>query len=177
MGTTTVSEALDHSVDIAPGVKLHRQAKVELTDYRGYDVSALVRVAESGRVEVTSLMVNQREGGEPVTGAALRSIAVQKVVREFVKVELAMAKDHKAGEVVMAYGLMTREDAKVAKDRGPTTETLEQVAQVYRLAVLMDDAPTKAVEEVFDVSRSTAGAWIGRARSAGLLEVAPHGQA
>lgn len=176
MGTTRVSEYLDHSVEIAPGVKLHRQARVELTDYRGYDISARVHVADSGKVEVTSLEVSQRKGGEPVTGAALRSIAVQKIVREFVRVELSMSKGHKTGTTVMAHGLLTKDEARAAKDRGPTAETLDLVAQVYRLAVLMDDAPTKAVEEVFEVSRSTAGAWIGRARSAGLLE-APHGKA
>lgn len=170
MVETAVSEFLDHSVEIAPGVKLHRQAKVELTDYRGYDVTGWIRVADTGKVEVSSLTVTQRDGGKPVNGAALRSIAVQTLVRQYVRLQVSMSKGHKDGTVVRAYGLLTEDESKVAKERGPTPETLELVAQVYRLATFMDDAPTKAVEETFAVSRSTAGAWIGRARSAGLLE-------
>lgn len=45
---------------------------------------------------------------------------------------------------------------------GPTPETIEQVGRVYLLADLVGDPPTRAVEQAFHISRSTAGAWIGR---------------
>ncbi|MDT2010320.1 hypothetical protein FXW78_55035 [Rhodococcus opacus] len=74
-----------------------------------------------------------------------------------------------AGAEVVALGLLSTSEARQLKKLGPQPETIKQVARVYRLAEFMSDAPTKAIEDAFEVSRSTAGAWIGRARSAGLI--------
>ena len=55
-------------------------------------------------------------------------------------------------------------------------ERLAKVAEVYSSASERGDGGTLAVQHHFGVSRSTAGTWVGRARSAGLLEgVKPQG--
>lgn len=48
-------------------------------------------------------------------------------------------------------------------------EFLEEVAQVYRNAVIANDPPTATVAESFGVSHSTAARWVMTARKAGAL--------
>ena len=55
------------------------------------------------------------------------------------------------------------------RENGPTTETLEWVAYLYRLGLLRGDPPTKLVEQAIAIPRSTAGRWVAAARAAGLL--------
>lgn len=155
--------------EVVPGVVINRSARVELIDYRDYDIDAQVVVSESGRAEVTSLTVKQRDEGPSVTGAALRSIPVQPVIRQFAKMEIQWALGFGAGTEVSALGLIPTKDVDRLKKQGPVNETLEAVAKVYRLAEFVGDAPTKSIEDCFGISRSTAGAWIGRARSASLI--------
>ena len=56
-------------------------------------------------------------------------------------------------------------------------ELLEEVARVYRYALQRGLPPTEAVKEALDVSRSTAGRYVVRARRAGLLGRASPGVA
>lgn len=51
-----------------------------------------------------------------------------------------------------------------------TDDKIRSAAAVYRLAAASGGAPTVAVEKEFGISRSTAGAWIGRARACGYLD-------
>ncbi|WP_072687799.1 hypothetical protein [Rhodococcus marinonascens] len=165
--------AVDKDFEVIPGLTICRNARVQLIDYRGYDVDAMLTVTEAGKPEVRSLTVVQRDGGPPVTGTALRSIAIQSVVRQFVKQQIEIEHGIEAGAEVVALGLLSTSEARQLKKLGPQPETIEQVARVYRLAEFMSDAPTKAIEDAFEVSRSTAGAWIGRARAAGLIAPTP----
>ncbi|WP_152640977.1 hypothetical protein [Rhodococcus sp. Chr-9] len=164
-------------IEPIPGVEVHKKALVVHEDYLGYDVTGEVEVTDQGKAEVVQLTVKKRPDGERVTGSALRSIAVQGIVRSFVKHELRWKLGLSPGETVevSAHGLLTTEEARRLKRQGPTPETIEQVALVYRLAEFLEDAPTKAVEDTFEISRSTAGAWIGRARSAGLIPAVKDG--
>ena len=166
-----------------PGVVINRSARVELVDYRDYDIDAQVVVSESGQAEVMALTVKRRDGGPSVTGAALRSIPVQSIIWQFAKLEIQLAMGFGAGVERSALGLIPTKDVERLKKQGPVNETLEAVAKVYRLAEFVGDAPTKSIEECFGISRSTAGAWIGRARSASLIpapiqsEDSGHGEA
>lgn len=168
MVRTMLSER-DGQFEVVPGVVINRSARVQLLDYRGYDIDARVVVDEEGRAEVSTLTVSRREGGPAVSGAALRSIPVQGVIRQFAKMELRLAMGAEVGEEVSALGLIPTKEVERLRALGPLAETLEAVAKVYRLAEFVGDAPTKSIEDCFGISRSTAGAWIGRARSAGFI--------
>jgi hypothetical protein len=48
---------------------------------------------------------------------------------------------------------------------GPTDRVLRWVAHVYKLALALENEPTKAVEVAFGVSRPTAGRWVAAARA------------
>ena len=56
-------------------------------------------------------------------------------------------------------------------------ERLEEAADVYRYALRLGQPPTNAVAEALNVSRSTAGRYVVRARRAGLLGPAVPGRA
>ncbi|MBP1053061.1 hypothetical protein J6397_23165 [Rhodococcus qingshengii] len=162
--------AMDHSFELIPGLKIRRQANVKLFGYRGYDVDADLVVTDSGKAEVSRMAVIQREGGEPVTGVALRSIAVQSVVKAYVRMEVTTWMPYAAGTRVVAFGILEEEEAQKLRSLGPVPETLEAVAKVYRVAEFLEDPPVKAVEAAFSIPRGTAGSWIGRARAAGLIQ-------
>lgn len=166
---------LDRSFELIPGVKIHRLANVQMPGYRGYDVDADLVVTDAGKAEVHRLTVSKREGGGAVTGVALRSIAVKSVVEQYLKVEIAAWGPVDAGTRAVAFGILEEEEAQRLKDLGPVRETLEAVANVYRVAEFLDDPPVKAVQAAFSIPRGTAGAWIGRARSAGLIPPAKDG--
>ncbi len=159
--------------EVAPGVNIWTAATGVLEDYKGYDVTAEVELSDAGRLEVSKLSVAQRPGGPPVTGEALRTITVQSIIRDSVATSLQMGNKWPKGKEISANGLLATEEALRLKAAGPVAETLEWVGRVYRLSEIIGHAPTKAVEETFQISRSTAGAWIGRARAAG--HIAPVG--
>jgi hypothetical protein len=49
------------------------------------------------------------------------------------------------------------------------SRVLPWVAHIYRFAYAVGLSPTKTVEQTFEIPRSTAGNWINKARTAGLL--------
>jgi hypothetical protein len=166
-------------VEIAPGVTIFEYGEVAMEDYRGFDVAATV--AYNGRrLEVHRLTVSKRADGSAVTGEALRTIAVEDVLRESARHALARGVGAVKIAPTVARGHWAAPDADVARtvgaaaaerlrEMGPARETLEAVAVVYRVAEVIGEPPTKAVREAFGISQSTAGAWIGRARSAELV--------
>lgn len=156
-------------IEVAPGIHIWKSAKTTLTGYKGYDVDAEVSMSDKGRLEVESLTVRRTTGGPPVTGEALRQITVQSIIRDSVKTSIQFSRGFGAGTEVSAWGMLDADDVLRLKKAGPTPETLEWVGRVYRVSELVNDPPTKAVEEVFQISRSTAGSWIGRARAAGHI--------
>ena len=52
---------------------------------------------------------------------------------------------------------------------GPSPRLLAWVAHVYKLHAAIGRRPAVAIEELFEVSRATAGRWVMLARDAGLL--------
>lgn len=60
-------------------------------------------------------------------------------------------------------------DSGVQRRRKITPAHLEEVAKIYRQAQYQDEPPTRAVQQHFGVSHSTAAKWVGAARRNGLL--------
>lgn len=167
--------AEDHSFEVFPGLVIRRRATVRMTDYRGYDIDADLVVTDSGKAEVNRLTVSKRPDGDSVTGVALRAIAVQSIIKAYVQVEIATWLPDPKGDRVVAFGILGEDEAQQLREMGPVPQTLEAVAKVYRLAEFLEDPPVKAVQAAFSIPRGTAGAWIGRARSAGLIPAVKDG--
>ena len=162
------------TVTIAPGFKLWREVVTSLTDYHGMDVKVTVSWSdELGQLVVSRFDVRQMVGGEPITGESLRKFALQQVIRrsvtESVKSGLTPGGEVEIGQERAAFGLIPADRVKQCQASGPVPETLEWVATLYRAAFAVGDAPTKTVREVFGISQSTAGAWVGAARKQGYL--------
>lgn len=153
--TTTGPDPGAERIDIGDGITI--PAEVGATAYTaGFVVEVTAAYdAGSGRY-VARRVVVQAEGGQEVTGEVLRGITVAQMVR--------LATQNSFGRQLAEW------PAELAKV-GPTTETLQQVARIYRLALLLGDAPTNAVASALGVPRSTAGRWVTRARDRGFLTV------
>ncbi|WAC54276.1 hypothetical protein [Gordonia sp. SL306] len=157
-------------VEVLPGIYVPDRATVHVEDYRGFDLSAELVLDDTPRVLVDSLTVKRRANGDLITADSLRTIAVQWIIHHYIKGQIYLSRpDQGDGDEVVAQGLIDAVEADRLREQGPNPETVEWVGRVYKLAVLCGDGPTKAVEKSFGVSRSTAGNWIGRARSAGHI--------
>jgi hypothetical protein len=64
------------------------------------------------------------------------------------------------------WGLTVQEDVAAG---GPTDRALRWIAHLYRYGYAVSYNPTKAVQELLTIPRSTAGRWIAAAREAGYL--------
>lgn len=146
--------------ELGDGLKLPTTVTVTSTDVGGYDVELHAEYdQDAGRYVARSAEVRAGDGAE-VTGEALRSIPVATILRDGVMSALQAT--------VLLNGERPPADAGKA---GPTAETLRWVARIYRLALLLGDAPTQAVAAGLSIPRSTAGRWVTRARDRGLLTV------
>ncbi|MHA7284839.1 hypothetical protein ACX80I_01025 [Arthrobacter sp. MDT3-44] len=146
-----------------PGFDLWNEVDAELDDYHGYDIRALIRLTQE-RLEIDQLEILRRKGGPAITGTGIRDLQPPAIVRKSLS---ALAPDEYRKSV--AYGVLSTEEAKAAKASGPTQESIEAVAKVYRSAYAVQSPPTKAVQEVFGLSPRTAGSWIAKARAKGLI--------
>lgn len=120
----------------------------------------------------------------PVTASALRSLQVASVVERGRKAWLSTSK------AIVEYGHDWSEHNRKAAARN--VELFEsrrgapavydeshfaKVASVYQQAWARHEQPTKAVQEHFNVSKSTAAKWVARARNEfGLLPPTGRGQ-
>lgn len=156
------------SVEIAPGISIWERVEVTLTGYRDYNLDAVVAL-NNGRLEVETLSIHRTPEGPSVTGEGIRKIAVQFIINDAAQTAIQSSRNYQAGTHVSGNGLLDTDEALRLKALGPKSETLEWVGSVYKLSVILGQAPTKAVEATFQISRSTAGAWIGRARAAGHI--------
>ena len=73
------------------------------------------------------------------------------------------------GSMTLSSRQLTDELVERFKREGPTDEALWWASHLYRLAVIVNDPPTKSVEEALDLPRSTAGRWLALARKRGFL--------
>jgi len=161
-------------VTIGKGFQLWREVVTELFDYHGMDVTATVTWSDDlHQLVVSRLDIHQPEGGAPITAEAIRHIAVHQIVRRSLTVSvtdgLMPGSIVELGQERAAFGLISKEQVGRCRVAGPVPETLEWVARLYRAALAIGDPPTKTVREVFGLSSSTAGAWVGAARKQGYL--------
>lgn len=162
------------TVELAPALSLWRAVQFEVRDYHGLDLDLVVSWSEELRQLVVSRLAEvQPTGvGKPLTGEALRKIALHQFIRHAVLESVRSGLTPGGGrdqQDRLAYGVITKEQAEKCKAAGPVPETLEWVATLYRIMLATGDTPTKNIRDVFGVSQSTAGAWVAAARRAGLL--------
>lgn len=155
--------------DVLPKLRLMRSPRIEIVGYRGFDLEVQLVVDETPKIEIGSLKIVRTPQGQEITTENIRSIATQWIINRYLRQEVELSFDLEPDVKYSGMGLISAPEAARIKAQGPVAETIEWVAKLYRLADLVGDGPTKAVEETFEVSRSTAGNWIGRARSAGLI--------
>ena len=140
---------------LGDGLRIPREMSVQSTSTE-YECDVSARYDEqAGRYITQRVTVTARDGHE-VTGETLRGIRVAELLR------------HKT-QGTLAH-LMPRWPRELA-EAGPTVETLQAVAVIYRLALMLGDSPTQAVAEELGIPRSTAGRWVTRSRDRGFLSV------
>jgi hypothetical protein len=170
------------TIQIAPGLFVPPEITVTSDDYRGYRVEATV-IPDGGRLVVSCLTVCRLSDGAPVTGEGLRQIALTPFVKTSLLAAYAKlaARPHDApsltldellrvgDEGAVAWGLLNVADRDRLKAAGPIDETLQWVALLYRVAVVVAEPPVKSVQGAFEVSLRTATNWVAAARGAGYL--------
>jgi hypothetical protein len=131
-----------------------------------------------GRYEPASIRIATRrpDATGPITGTVLRSLPIGKVVDHL------RANQRAAHSYHQAQGRDFPSEYLEAWERGEKPrlglEHYETVAEVYKAASAAGASPTKVVAETFQVSTSTAGSWVSRARNKyGLLGDTPMGKA
>lgn len=171
------------TVEVVPGLLLPASVDVKVEDWRGVDLAARVTF-HTGRAAVSELTMTQREGGPPVTGELLRLLSVKAFVKQalghawsdLVRTSGWVNRDLPGGDhgfapsdQATAWGLLDVAERDRMRDAGPVEETLQWVALVYRVALLLEEPPTKSVSGSFGIAQSTAGQWVAAARRKGSL--------
>lgn len=166
MPKSLAEEFWENHVQVSPGLGMFREVTVR-DAVNGYDVEVVV-VPEGGRLVAREVRVSRRAAGPPVTSEAIRSIPVAELTKKAAKHVFSIKEE--AGYRSMApISTITQKEAARFREAGPTSWTLENVAEVYRIALLTGEPPTKAVENTFGIPRSTAGRWVAAAREQGFL--------
>jgi hypothetical protein len=160
----------------AKGIKFHAglvlPSKMVLTkDHEGYDIEAVIALdADAERYVCQEFWMRQREGGPPVTGEAIRAVPIQQLVKTAIRLAHLEKKGPADADGVVPSGLVpgAKPPEGLAK-QGPTDEVLRWVAQTYNLAEVINEPPTKTVQDQLGISRATAGRWVAEARKRGLI--------
>jgi hypothetical protein len=144
-------EGDDVSTVLVPG-GLPPAGTIHAEDWHGYDVDVDVELV-SGRYRCRAVRVRQRGDGGEVTGEAIRTLSLSRVIGAGVK------------------WVMKLEDMMWPSAPAPSEDDrkLKWVVETYRLAYAIGEAPKQAIAQGLGVSPATAGRWISRAREAGLL--------
>ena len=165
MAMSSADKLREQFVTVGPGLAM--PAKATVTEIvNGFEVLIDV-VPEAGRLVAQEVRIRRTDGGPPVTGEAIRSIPVAGLVK--LAATLALEVIEHDGYTEWSPRILTPETALRLRENGPTTETLDWVAYLYRLGLLMGEPPTKAVEVRLGIPRSTAGRWVAAARDRGPL--------
>jgi hypothetical protein len=154
--------ASDKYVGVGNGLVM--PAVVRVTAYDS-DVAPDVEVdviAENGRLVANEVRMRRGSNGLPITTESMRLIRVAELVKHAAGL-VKVAGDE--GENPSRALVLSRDDLDYVAEHGMTDRTLRIVADVYRLALLTGNPPTKMVEEWLEQPRSTAGRWIAAARA------------
>jgi hypothetical protein len=145
-------------------------------------VTALILTTQQGPQVASMAVEHPMLGmGAPITQAVLRTIAIDKLIREAVaKVRRpAQVVDRQRGKFTIPGEEGIFGGLRVKEGRGSRTEhdQLVEVAEIYKRARNESRPPVKAVAEEMRFSRSHAGRLVGQAREVGLLPAATPGKA
>lgn len=162
---------------MAPGITAPLPIELTVEDWEGFDLVLKVGAVpadgdRAGRLLCKELTLRQRDDGPPVTSDALRAVPVATLMRSAGLGALLASQPHSGGGVEMFPLVLDSETVDRVRALGPVRDSLQEVARVYRLALVLGDPPTRAVEATFGLPRSTAGRWVGLAREQGFLGVA-----
>jgi len=135
----------------------------------GYTVEVDIVPAE-GRLMVSRVSVESTTGN-PVDANVLRRLPLAQIIRE-----VAAANLEHHGPAARAF-VMTQNPEEVRRLGPGNDAALEALAMVYARAYAVGNEPTKAVEQTFGFTRSTASRWISRARDRGFLSRTQQGKA
>lgn len=180
MTTKTTEATRSGMVELVPGFRAPARSEALFApDTDGDIVEFEVRLViayDGDRFHVEELCCHRVEGGPAVTGEAIRALPVARLMGEAAvahvfNVEPTGAADRSVRMTPLgAFGPGDVTD-------GPTDEALRKVAVVYQLHHACGLPPTRAVEIIFELPRSTAGRWVGMARERGLLGPTTPGRA
>ncbi len=152
----------------------------------GTYVQVSIEVDDKGVPTCHSLKIEPEDENGVVTPAALRGVALERLMRLAVTEQMQL-RDLREGDVEPevrttsadrdAFYERYRRGARRPRRGSPLTdENLRQVADLYRAAVKRGDPPTQTVADQMHVRRSTAGRWVAAARQRGVLGPAERGK-
>lgn len=167
MPKTLVEQFWEDHRSVAPGLGMQNEVTVS-AEVNGYDVEVLV-VAENGRLVAQDVRVSRRPDGPPVTSEVIRSVPVAELTKRAARHVFGLEELPSGAWQMTPILSISESDAARFREAGPTKWTLENVADVYRMALLVGEAPTKAVATTFGIPRSTAGRWVAAAREQRFL--------
>lgn len=130
-----------------------------------------------GHYLLEHLGVSAPEDGE-VTGVLLREIAPQRIMRWALARAIRYSTDENGAPHISRWArdylsphLAGAENVKMLPvEGGPNDENIRAVAEIYRIAEAIRDAPAKAVADTLGLQQRTATNWINRAKTKGLLD-------
>ena len=118
----------------------------------------------NGRFGIWEVTITSATG--PVTGEKLRRVPMGDIVRSLaIDMVLTIRRDDHGVSTLAPIG----PPPASTSERGPSTEQLEYLADLYSLAAAVGDPPTKSVAAALGISVPTATRWANRARSRQLL--------
>jgi hypothetical protein len=154
------------------------------TTVRGYTVSLLAGVGQRGPGAL-KVIVEQpgEEDGDPVTMNVLRTVTVDRIIRDALS-QLSQPVIDAEAETGIPGAFRVEEGGEVYVQEAPapgrgrrtTDKRLARVAEIYLVALAEGRPPVNAVAAELPASRSTAGRLVGQARKAGLLTPTTRGR-
>jgi hypothetical protein len=168
----------DYTVVLIPGTGLRVPTPIEDVEIIDdpsipYDATLTIELQES-RYVCTSMTLRQRQGGPPVTSQGLRAIPVASLIRPIVqgKVWLLHEESPSPGVITREPGTATDLPSAKRRRRRPG-EDVDAAAEVYAVAAITGQPPTKAVADELDIPLGTARRLVAQARASGYLLPAP----
>lgn len=165
--------------ELLPGLQMPRFTRwdVTLPDLPDVDLEILTSFDDEKRIfEVTEVLLRTPHGAPEL----LRSIPLRSIAELALMPMLAMiAVNPERLYHFQKWGLMDPMSSfrhpsfsgrfHNLKERGPTDETLRYIATFYRVFRVLGAPPTKNIQDLFDLPRSTATRWVSLARKKGFL--------
>lgn len=159
------------TVELAPGLELAQNGYAEVELPSGVVARADLAYRD-GRYRLWNITLTNYNGGE-VQAEDLRKLTLGDLL-EHANIPTAAGVIHFSdvdGEHrQFAWNLLTPEEAEAMRAAGPTHETLEAAARLYRVAYALRVSTRKTLMSVFKIAGPTADQWVSKARDRGLLE-------